>query len=337
MFDFSINLEVLLMFYLPNIWDQFSIFYSTPSSQSFLKKAYTKRNIQDAEIKSFDNCYTFIYYLEQAKTYYDQSKISPISIQPILLFYGFVQLLKACVLTINPDYPESTAILAHGVSTRKRKKQHYEFLKDEIKIQKNGLFTHMAEKMFHMKHLEGERITMSDLMGQVPEINPVFRFLTSSNHWIPISKNGIDHNLDHKVLDIFHMSLERFSTFLEEKINVDISSLKNSDNTLSFQTRKKISYNHSGPIKYNLLTQHFYLSLDKNNSCFTFPELLIHYLLLYNLSMIARYEIEWWYDVLKNMASNDYPFIQQFLTHSIHKGPYLIYTWLHEQFDDLNF
>ena len=28
------------------------------------------------------------------------------------------------------------------------------------------------------------------------------------------------------------------------------------------------------------------------------PELLIHYLLLYNLSMISRYETDWWYDLL---------------------------------------
>ncbi|MEH7537842.1 YaaC family protein, partial [Bacillus toyonensis] len=56
------------------------------------------------------------------------------------------QLFKACLLTIDPNYPESTTVLAHGVTTRKRKKQGYQFLEDEVKIQKNGLFTHVAEQ-----------------------------------------------------------------------------------------------------------------------------------------------------------------------------------------------
>ena len=65
-------------------------------------------------------------------------------IQPILLFYGFVHLIKACLLQQDPCYPENTSVFAHGVTTRKRKKQQYEFLKDEVKFQKNGLFSMYA-------------------------------------------------------------------------------------------------------------------------------------------------------------------------------------------------
>ncbi len=83
----------------------------------------------------------------------------------MLLFYGISQLFKACLLTIDPNYPESTTVLAHGVTTRKRKKQGYQFLEDEVKVQKNGLFTHVAEQLFHMKHLESEKFNMLDLMG----------------------------------------------------------------------------------------------------------------------------------------------------------------------------
>src|SRR6476620_4268203 len=102
-------------------------------------------------MKSYQNCYPFIYYLEHAKTYYEQANIAPLSIKPILVFYGFSQLLKACLLTIDPNYPESTALLAHGVTTRKRKKQQYEFLKDEVKVQKNGLLPCVADKLFQIK------------------------------------------------------------------------------------------------------------------------------------------------------------------------------------------
>lgn len=86
--------------------------------------------------KSFENCYPFIYYLEHGKNYYELYKVAPFSIQPMLLFYGISQLFKACLLTIDPNYPESTTVLAHGVTTRKRKKQGYQFLEDEVKVQK---------------------------------------------------------------------------------------------------------------------------------------------------------------------------------------------------------
>ncbi|WP_418922207.1 YaaC family protein, partial [Bacillus thuringiensis] len=126
--------------------------------------------------KSFENCYPFIYYLEHGKNYYELYKKAPFSIQPMLLFYGISQLFKACLLTIDPNYPESTTVLAHGVTTRKRKKQGYQFLEDEVKIQKNGLFTHVAEQLFHMKHLEAEKFNMLELMGNIPELQNLFRY-----------------------------------------------------------------------------------------------------------------------------------------------------------------
>ena len=98
-----------------------------------------------------------------------------------MLFYGFVHLIKACLLTEDPGYPENTSVLAHGVSTRKRKKQQYEFLKDEVKFQRNGLFSCMLEKMFNIKHLEGDKATMICLLQQIPEINPLFIQLERKN------------------------------------------------------------------------------------------------------------------------------------------------------------
>jgi hypothetical protein len=81
------------------------------------------------------------------------------------------------------------------------------------------------------------------------------------------------------------------------------------------------------PIKYNLELESYTLPLNKNN-LFHFPELLIHYLLLYNLSMIARYETEWWGELTKMMPNRDYPFINSFLDITQLKGPFLIYQFL---------
>ncbi|WP_108672518.1 YaaC family protein [Peribacillus acanthi] len=315
------------MNYHENTWDTLSLFYSTASAQTYLKKNYTKLNIEDPDVKSFDNCYPFIYYLEQGQTYYKQASHSPISIKPILLFYGFVQLLKACVLTVNPYYPESSLVLSHGVTTRKRKKQQYEFLKDEIKIQKNGLLTQVSEKMFHMKHLEGERITMHDLLVHLPELHTSFQFLTGRSPFQTIQKEDQNFSFPSNLLSRFHMSQDRFVQYLESKTKATFNPIR-FDEKKFLLLSESITCNQPGPIRYHLPKKQFTFFLEKDLQATDFPEPLIHYLLLYNLSMIARYEIEWWYELLKNLDSNDYPFILQFLSITEIKGPYLLKEWL---------
>ena len=54
------------------------------------------------------------------------------------------------------------------------------------------------------------------------------------------------------------------------------------------------------------------------------PEIAVHYLLLYNLSMICRYEAEWWGELLHTFDGGDLPFILQFLSITERKIPSLI-------------
>lgn len=96
-------------------------FCSADTAQRLLKKSYQHQNIELAEQKSYNNAYSFIYYIEHGLAYLQQASLTPTSIKPVLLFYGMVQLIKACLLTVDPAYPESTSVLAHGVSTRKEK------------------------------------------------------------------------------------------------------------------------------------------------------------------------------------------------------------------------
>ena len=56
------------------------------------------------------------------------------------------------------------------------------------------------------------------------------------------------------------------------------------------------------------------------SSSILLPNLLVYYAILYNLSMLSRYETEWWTELMILKQSIDYPLIQQFLT----KAPELI-------------
>ncbi|GKU85276.1 YaaC family protein [Niallia sp. NCCP-28] len=305
--------------------ESFNCFFSAEYVQNFLKKCYKRLNMQDVEKKSYQNCYPFIYFLEQGKLYYQQASISPLSIQPLLVFYGYVHLLKACLLTIDPSYPSTTSVLAHGVSTRKRKKQQYLFFQDEVKIQKNGLFTYMAEKMFSTKSLEGEKVKMEELFRQIPELTNLFKIMNGNDLYLPVTINNTTISIPIQILDTYFMNLNGFKHYLEQKNQALIMDI-NANRHIITINYNELPYSME-PLKYNICTKNYYISIMKEGSAF-FPEILSHYLILYNLSMIARYEIEWWSELLKTTPNQDFPFIESFLSISIQKGPYLIYRFL---------
>jgi hypothetical protein len=316
---------------IQSTWQKLSFFISSVHSQNYLSHCYKELCIEDGDRKSFDNCYPFIYYLEHGKSYYELAKDSPLSIKPVLLFYGMVQLLKACLLTVDPNYPESTSVLAHGVTTRKRKKQSYEFLQDEVKIQKNGLFTHISERMFHVKHLEGEKYTMEGLLKHVGELIDLFSYSKKTSEYLPIERiNETEIVIPPSVLDSYYMTKERFVEYFRGACpHLDIQYLrKEAEQQLSFSSPIK---NWNGllcsPLAYDLHKDQYYLPSNRDNKN-NLPELLIHYLLLYNLSMISRYETEWWSDLLRSYSTEDYPFIHQFLSATSEKVPYYIYLFL---------
>ena len=309
-----------------NSWDSFFYLYSANTVQKLLKKCYQKQNIELAEKKSFENAYPFIYYLEHGQVYYDQAAQSPLMVKPVLLFYGLVHLAKACILTVDPNYPETTSVLAHGVSTRKRKKQQYSFFQDEVKFQRSGLFPYMAEKMFHMKHLEGEKTTMEQLLKQIPELNDLFVLTDGTNPFVHIKHDLNLFSIPCTLLDNYHMTEDRFIQYLQTKTNSTLLHQTTNHGNMSFTINNIRNFSQI-PMKYHFQEQHFYFPTSIN-ALNDYPELLIHYLLLYNLSMIARYETEWWSELIKMMPNQDYPFIQTFLQHTSKKGPFLIYQYL---------
>jgi len=307
-------------------WSSYSFFFSAEYSQDFLKKSYLSKGISDAEKNSFDNCYPFIYYLEHGKIYFEQAELSPFILKPILLFYGLVHLIKACILTLDPLYPENTSVLAHGVSARKRKKQNYQFFRDEVKFQKNGLYPHLSEVMFHMKQLEGEKANMEELLSLIPELDPLFKRVESKSNFTMVSQIHNELLIPEKILDRFHMTDSRFGEYLISKSGIPLKFQGKKEKQLIFRTEGSIFTAHS-PFKFNLDENKIVFPLAKTE-LFHFPELMIHYLLLYNLSMIARYETEWWSELIKTMPNRDYPFIYSFLDCTLKKSPFLIFNYL---------
>lgn len=311
-----------------SLWKQTQKYFSVTYSQNFLQKRYEHLEIKDANKLAYKNCYPFIYYLEHGQKYFQQAMTALKELLPILLFYGTTQLIKAALLTVDPHYPESSQVLAHGVSTRKRKKNAYQFLFDEVKIQKNGLFLHCLNKLFSIKEVPGEKYKMEKLLVQIPELHHLFHSIKNK----PISyKLVADHEnnyrVSEKILDEYHLTLPSFQRYFSQATKQQSCKITQRKNELIIKSTS-LSPNclKNAPILFDINKNAFLLA-DRENYCML-PELMIHYLILYNLGMICRYETEWWAELFHHYPEMDYPFIESFLRLSIEKTPQLVFHLL---------
>lgn len=307
-----------------HIWEAFVPFRGTSFTQSFLQTCYHQRHVKQSKTKSYANTDPFISYIEHGQRHYDLARSAPLELQPLLLFYGMTQLLKACLLIEDPDYPQNTAVLAHGVSTRKRKKQHYTFLDDIVRIQKYGLAVQVAKQLFQRHHMVGQTFTMRALLAHIPDLNFLFADINGNPPFYCLqAEDKMRQEIPFSILDDLHMTTPRFCRFLEAHAGIDAQDLSQTDHSFCLQSKHALHLPISREGAYFLPRHREYFD--------GIPEMLVHLLLLYNLSMICRYETTWWSELFHYTAGDDLPFVTSFLHVTAEKGPLLISRFLRKE------
>ena len=229
-------------------WLDYLPYKSLDYCKEGLIRLYEDKEVHNAKEKGYHNSVRLSHYLTHGEAHITAAQSAAFSLKPLLLFYGLAQLLKASLLIRQPDYPATSQMLSHGLSTRKRKKQHFHYLNDSIKIQKNGLFPEAACHMFHMEPQEGKVLLIRDLMLSLPSLHPMVKKLY----------------------------------------------------------KKEVPGTPSDAL----------------------PELLVQYCLLYHLSMISRYETEWWYEQGLQGSTREHILIIDFLIRGPIQIPFLIQSYL---------
>lgn len=304
--------------HVDDAWKWFLPFTSADYTQGFLRSIYEARQYKEPLSNSYKNGDSFCYYIEHGKKFYEQAKLAPYELKPILLFYGVTQLLKACLLTVDTDYPKNAAVLAHGVSARKRKKSRYDFMQDTVQIQKSGLFSYTGKQLFSMETMEGAKLRMDELFHKIPEMSPLSERMFHQPFCYPVEKmKKNSYKVSTDILDSLHMTKDRFYTFLSDAI----SPVQNGD------PGELLFHINDASLFLIDMDGHKYLPARKLGYL-QISEPLVHYLLLYNLSMIARYETEWWSILHFERTSYDLPFIHAFLDITEKKFPIMMADWL---------
>lgn len=307
----------------------FTFLQSQQTAQQYLLKCYRQIEDVDADILSYENCDAFFYYLKHGQTFYEQGKMAPIASKPILYFYGLTHLLKAVLLTKRPYYPETTKILAHGVSSRKRKKKDYTFIDDTIKIKHHGLFNYVSEHVFYNDSHTFEKITMHDLLAMIPEMHEFFLLRDQS---MLIHVGMIDDkfvSFPETVLDHYHLTKRRFLQRITPYMP-DVDSTEMNHRQLHIKLSEPIHYSNL-IFTFDFKREKVYFP-SKRHLFIPKSEIMTHYLLLYNLSMLSRYETEWWGNLLQTMDTDDYPFIKHFLDITSDKTQHVIGKMLYDNY-----
>jgi len=322
------------------LWSMFVYFESEPHVKDFLTQFYHAPFSEEAAKYAFQNTQKFIYNIKQGKEYYSAAGASNILVKPLLLYYGMVSFLKAVILTADPHYPAHSKVLQHGVTSRKLKKSDYTFSEDEVKVQREGLFP-LVTQLFDCQHMIGEKFKIKDLLSMIPELKESYEKTYQEVSLLPLHMSKhIDYTspmttfyLSESVLDHFHLTYEGFISFLNRYNTGKARFIHHPIETP--QGIIRLSWDHPEKIHVfespNGFENHLFIQDYKGNHFFRLqhshshiPELTTHFLIMYILGMLCRYETELWGEIVFSFMSEEMFIIHEFLNISQRKFPNMI-------------
>ncbi|MDR7317532.1 YaaC family protein [Brevibacillus nitrificans] len=337
---------------MDNAWKAFRFLETEPTSRKFLSSCYETLGLEHYNRLAFQQSTRFLYLWRQARQYYLTAEAADLSVRPLLLFYGCSHLLKGMLLTRDPSYPQNSRVLQHGVTTRKLKRSAYLLTEDEIRPQKEGFFAHLAH-LFGLSPLQ-DRYLVHDLFSSIPAISQSCALLSETPalwqrlQWAvlsasspSVSEGSEDHKADEPWVSIsFPEGLEGALAYSTETFSQYIRRLSTAAiPTQQFHWREGSGKELLIPqFALPTLEQHplFRLQGEKlyfwngSTDSLPLPEWASHYLLLYLLSMLCRYETEWWGDLTLSYGLAERYLVEHFLDHHFETFPTVIMKQIHQ-------
>lgn len=326
------------------MWDHFLYFETEPTVLKYLQNRYQHIEDGDPVALAYRNTHKMIYLSKQAREFFQSGVSSNLLVRPLLLYYGMVNLAKMLILSYDPLYPTHTKLLAHGITTRKLKKGDYEFLEDEVKIQKDGLLPHLMTLLTGTNPRESYKI--KELVSLIPELIHTYRKLYEDEVLHPIY---IADDIDAKHLRTtlyFPLSILKQEGLQLESFVERLNQLNQSPNYFSagevYEQQnifKLYWHQHQGLhlldtpnglsnplfIRDMLGKHYFWTRLEER---LILPEITVHFLIMYILGMLCRYDGDLWGELHFSFYSQDLYLIHEFIHISPRKYPNLILNLL---------
>lgn len=316
------------------LWDTFMFFENEQTTSRFLRGQYEKIGLDNPQRLAYLATPKVIYGIKQARQYYKAAEYGDIMTKPLLLYYGMMSLARALIATREPEYPSTTSVLKHGLSTRKLKRDAYQFVLDEVRVQKDGVFVVLHSMLQGSDFGERNRVILKDLLSVIPDLSAGFEQIYGLPAVCEIEyKNESDAHfwdLPRKILHARGHTRDEFVQLMNRAANADqpIFHLKQMD------APGRLHLYHNTPVTDHPmvifdLSGKPHLRYPHDHDKFI-PEISLHFMLMFVLGMLCRYETERWGEMILLFSSQDVYVINEFLNLSMRKFPNLI---LNELFD----
>jgi len=286
-------------------WDFFRLLETEPQARRFLTEQYHQQGLPQADKLAYQNCTRLVYTWKQARSYYEAALCADLSIRPLLLFYGCVQMLKGYILARDPSYPASSKMLQHGVTTRKVKRTPYVWIEDEVRPQKEGLFAHLT-RLLPLPVMQN-RYTVKEMLAAIPELAESFEKLIQPAVWQPVTLTlgGTVLVFPPAERGTLLYSADTLAGFLQRHApaGLKFAAVPDSEQPAAAATQIRIESTDPQIPATRLLAAHTYFARTRDGRYLFWndetgqppmPLWAAHYLLMYVLGMLCRYESEWW-------------------------------------------
>ncbi|PWK05136.1 YaaC family protein [Tumebacillus permanentifrigoris] len=318
------------------LWDTFVYYENEQSASEYLRLQYERLGYDTISKWVYQATPKFIFSLKQAREYYRAAEACDILTKPLLLYYGMMALSKALITTHNPEYPSSTSVLKHGLSTRKLKRDQYSFAEDEVRVQKDGIFQTLHTTLQGPEFEPMHRFRMKELLAVIPELMHAYQRLYGTPQVCPL---GVYWQAEQRPLwqvpRQFVAGGDRTREELLELLNrhggesARFSYPEQREETGMFSI--EVEGDHE---RHRLLLHDFsgqpHLRFPHEGDL-VLPELSVHFMIMFVLGMLCRYETERWGEMILTFSSHDTFLINEFLNVSMRKFPNLILDELNQE------
>lgn len=315
-------------------WDFFRFLETEPTARRYLAASYTQQGFNSAEKLAFHQSSRLLYTVKHARQYYETAESCDLLIRPLLLYYGCTHLLKALILFKDPAYPQNSRMLQHGVTSRKVKRTPYHMLDDEVRPQKEGLFAHAA-KLLRIPFLQ-ERYTMRELFSLLPELAFAYSNIVQTSSWqkIAYSKERGEVCFPSGTCGSLLYSQETFLDYLQRHAQgtVEFALCDKESPLISPDHFPKCLRVKEGLDIGTTLADHPYFAQTLQGYLFWNvegndvppPRWAVHFLLLYLLGMLCRYEAEIWGDFVCSHSYSELVLVEQFFATHLSQFPQMV-------------
>ncbi|WP_245631741.1 YaaC family protein [Alicyclobacillus ferrooxydans] len=328
-------------------------------SENYMAKVISKFHPDEPNHRVYTAASNSSACARQASAYEASAMTADISVRPLLLYYAYLNWIKALLHAIDVSYPSEAAVLQHGVSVRRTKRVSYHLPSEMVYIYKQGVLQSAAERAGIKLP---QRLLLGDVLGMLTPIQHLMtEFYPKFQHLYPIQaeenkiawRNGIlvprtiaannGQTVEEWITDLLrsdsegHMgqalasqdtaadeSLDEFTSFVRSVRQAPLGYLRLPRSILQHPWMFKIEAASGFAQGIRALpsvnaTESHTLATDTRLVLANRAPLagwMLHFIVLYCLSALVRYNPLEWSDILRWHNEPDALLIETYLCHA---------------------